>query len=227
MSFSDDDDILALGLTTLAAAIARGEISSEAAVGAALRRAEALQPILNAFISIETEDALERARQADKARAAGRELGVLHGVPLAHKDMFWRAGKIMTGGSPILADFKPESSSTLMERLDVAGAVTIGTLNMCEFAASPTGRNPHVGDARNPHDPARVTGGSSSGSGVAVAAGIVPAALGSDTGGSIRIPAAVCGTVGLKPTYGRVSNHGSVPRAYSSGLCRPAVAPCC
>ncbi len=223
MSAHEDAAILNLGLGDLAGAIRNGDIRSEAAVGAALRRAEALQPKLNAFLSMEADEALEQARSADKARAAGGAMGPLHGVPLAHKDMFWRAGKVMTGGSPILADFRPDATSTLMERLEGAGAITIGTLNMCEFAASPTGRNPHVGDACNPHDPTRVTGGSSSGSATAVAAGIVPAALGSDTGGSVRIPAAVCGTVGLKPTYGRVSNHGSIPRAYSLDCVGPLV----
>ncbi|MEZ5909392.1 MAG: amidase [Hyphomicrobiaceae bacterium] len=211
-------EIAGLGVVDLAAAIAKGEVTSEAAVGAAIASAEAWQPHINAFISLDKAEALEKAQAADKARRKGTirgPLGPLHGVPLAHKDMFWRAGKIMTGGSPILKDFRTTATATPIARLEAAGSITIGALNMCEFAASPTGRNPHVGDCGNPHDPARVTGGSSSGSGATVAAGIVPAALGSDTGGSIRIPAAICGVVGIKPTWSRVSNQGSIPRAFS------------
>ena len=206
---------LDLSAAALARAIAKGEITAEAAAKASLARIKALDKTLNSFIAVEEKDALETARGVDKARAKGQKLGPLAGLPLAHKDMFWRKGKVMTGGSVILEDFRPTETSTLMERLDAAGAVTVGTLNLSEWAASPTGTNLRYGTARNAWDPARIPGGSSSGSGVAVAARLVSGALGSDTGGSIRIPAALNGIVGLKPTQGRVTLHGVLPRATS------------
>lgn len=198
-----------------AAALAAGTVSSAALTQAALDRATAAQPVINAFISIEAEAALAEAAASDARRAAGRALGPLDGVPMAHKDMFDRAGKIATGGSPILAERRATADSAVVERLAGAGAVWLGGLNMAEFAASPTGINVHYGAARNPHHTDYITGGSSSGSGAAVAAGIVAAALGSDTGGSIRLPASICGVTGLKPTYGRVSRFGVMPRAPS------------
>lgn len=211
--------LLRMGVGQLASRIAKGEVTAETVMQAHLQRIAACQPILNAFIRIERDEALEKARAADKAadkaRAKGGKLGPLHGVPMAHKDMLWRKGRVMTGASPILKTWRAKEDSTLITRLETAGALTIGTLNMSEFASSPTGRNPHSGDCRNAHDPERVAGGSSSGSAAAVAARMLPCALGSDTGGSIRIPAALNGVVGLKPTQGRVSNHGSIPRAWS------------
>ena len=204
------------GVGQLAGRIAKGEVTAEAVMQAHLHRIAACQPILNAFIRIEQRRGVgEGPRAADKVRAKGGKLGPLHGVPMAHKDMLWRKGRVMTGASPILKTWRAKEDSTLISRLEAAGALTIGTLNMSEFASSPTGRNPHFGDCRNAHDPERVAGGSSSGSAAAVAARMLPCALGSDTGGSIRIPAALNGVVGLKPTQGRVSNHGSIPRAWS------------
>ena len=203
------------GLAAQAAALASGAATSTALTRSALDRAATAQPEINAFIAIEAETALAEAAASDRRRAAGRPLGPLDGVPLAHKDMFDRAGKVPTGGSPILAERRAARDSSVAERLAAAGAVWLGALNMSEFAASPTGINVHYGTVRNPRNPDHISGGSSSGSGAAVAAGIVAAALGSDTGGSIRLPAAMCGVTGLKPSYGRVSRFGVMPRAPS------------
>ncbi|WP_255467913.1 amidase [Reyranella sp. CPCC 100927] len=202
-------------LVAIAAAITDGQVSSVAITEACLARIEAWQPHLNAFIRIDRAAALATAHERDRERAAGRLRGPLHGVPLAHKDMFYRRGRISTGGSAIRRDWIADRTATVIERLDAAGAIDLGTLNMAEFAAGPTGHNIHFGDCCNPWDPARVTGGSSSGSGASVAARLVFGALGSDTGGSIRMPAAICGVVGMKPTYGRVSRFGALPRSWS------------
>jgi aspartyl-tRNA(Asn)/glutamyl-tRNA(Gln) amidotransferase subunit A len=208
-------DWTSLDLTAIAAAIVDGRVSSVAVTEACLARIEDWQPRLNAFIRLDREQALATAHERDRERNAGRLRGQLHGVPLAHKDMFFRQGRISTGGSAILRDRIADRTATVLARLDAAGAVDLGTLNMAEFAAGPTGHNIHFGECCNPWDPARVTGGSSSGSGASVAARLVFGALGSDTGGSIRMPAAICGVVGMKPTYGRVSRHGAVPRSWS------------
>src|SRR6059036_1416444 len=148
---------------------------------------------------------------------AGKAVGPFHGVPWAPKDLYSTKGIRTTGGSKILAESVPSKDATVVSRLSQAGAVVLGKLNMHEFAYGPEGLNAHYGDARNPWDSSvhRVTGGSSSGSGAAVAAGLVPGSLGSDTGGSIRIPASLCGITGLKPTYGRVSRAGVLPLAWS------------
>lgn len=202
-------------LTAVAAAIADGRVSSVEVTDACLARIDAWQPVLNAFIRLDRDSALATARERDRERAAGRLRGPLHGVPLAHKDMFYRHGKVSTGGSAIRRDWIADRTATAMARLDASGAIDLGTLNMAEFAAGPTGHNVHFGDCRNPWDPARVTGGSSSGSAASVAARLAFGALGSDTGGSIRMPASICGVVGMKATYGRVSRYGALPRAWS------------
>lgn len=204
-----------LGVAETAAAIRAGSLSAETAVTAALGRIAAWQPVVNAFVRVEADAALARARELDRRAAAGDWAGPLHGVPLAHKDMFARAGGDMSGGSAILPGHPQPAPAPAVTRLEAAGAVTLGWLNMSEFAAGPTGHNVHFGHNRNPWDPSRVTGGSSAGSGAAVAARMIAGALGSDTGGSIRLPAAMNGLVGLKPTYGRVSRAGSMPRAWS------------
>ena len=208
-------ELAGLTLTEAAEAIAAGRVSSVEMTEACLARIDRLQPVLNCFISIEAEAAIAAARQADAARARGDPIGPLHGVPLAHKDMFYRAGKVTTGGTKIRRDFVADRTATVQARLARAGALYLGGLNMSEFAVGPTGHNVHYGPCRNPWDVDRVPGGSSSGSGAAVAARLVYGALGSDTGGSVRIPAALCGLVGLKPSQTRVSRFGGMPLSFS------------
>jgi aspartyl-tRNA(Asn)/glutamyl-tRNA(Gln) amidotransferase subunit A len=204
-----------LGLVETADGIASGAFSSEEVTRACIERIEAAQSHLNCFIRFEPDEALETAKAADRARARGMNLGPLHGVPLAHKDMFYRAGKPSTGGNAIQRDFMPGYTATVMQRLAAAGALCLGGLNMSEFASGPVGQNLHFGDCRNPWNTAHAPGGSSSGSGSAVAARLVHGALGSDTGGSVRIPAALCGLVGMKGTQGRVSRYGGMPLSFS------------
>ncbi|MBM3341238.1 MAG: amidase [Betaproteobacteria bacterium] len=209
------DDLVNLSLTEIAQAIRRKKISSLEVTRACLARARAVQPQINCFIAIAEAAALRAARAADRAVKRSAKLGPLHGVPLAHKDMYYRAGHVCTAGSKILRDYRPNTTATVVERMAAAGAIWLGNLNMSEFAANPTGHNEHWGDCRNPWNPAHITGGSSSGSGAAVAARACFGALGSDTGGSIRLPAAANGVVGLKPTYGRVSRYALLPRVWS------------
>ena len=208
-------DVTALTLRQAAAAIAERRVRAEALVEASLDRIERLQPTLNCFIRIAAEAARAKARAADMSVNAGHALGPLHGVPLAHKDMFYRAGEVCTCGSKIRAGFVPDHTASVLARLDAAGAIELGRLNMAEFALGPTGHNDHFGRCRNPWNPDHISGGSSSGSGAAVAAGLVFGALGSDTGGSVRLPAAMCGVVGIKPTQGRVSRYGAMPLSHS------------
>ena len=208
-------ELLNMSLCEVAQAIRRKRVSSLEVTRACLARAKSVQPTVNCFIAIEEAEALRAARAADRAVKRGAKLGSLHGVPLAHKDMFYRAGRVSTGGSKILRDYRPTVTATVVKRLAVAGAIWLGNLNMAEFAANPTGHNEHWGDCCNPWNIAHITGGSSSGSGAAVAARTCSGSLGSDTGGSIRLPAAANGVVGLKPTYGRVSRHAILPRVWS------------
>ncbi len=209
------DDILELSLTEVAAVIRKRKLSSVEATRACLERARRVQPRINCFIAIEGDEALKSARAADRALRRGDRLGLLHGVPLAHKDLFYRKGRVCTGGAEILRHYRPTVTATVVERLHAAGAIWLGRLNMSDFVGNPTGHNEHFGDCRNPWNPQHVSGGSSSGSGAAVAARACYGALGSDTGGSIRHPAAFNGVVGLKPTQGRVSRFGALPRSWS------------
>ncbi|MCC7426544.1 MAG: amidase [Alphaproteobacteria bacterium] len=204
-----------LELWQVAEAIQAGAISARAVVEACLERVRAHDGKLNAFRRLEAEAALAAADTADADLKRGRLRGALHGVPLAHKDMFYRAGRVASCGSKIRADFVPAVTSTALARLDAAGALNLGSLNMAEFAFNPTGHNIHHGPVGNPWNPAHITGGSSSGSGAAVAARFCYGALGSDTGGSIRLPAAICGVTGIKPTWGRVSRAGAMPLSWS------------
>ena len=201
----------AMTLTEAADAVARGETSSVELTKAAIERAKKLGPALNCMAALDAEEALAAAEKLDKGKKTGR----LHGVPLAHKDLFYRKGKVVACGSKIRRDFVADKTATVLQRLEAEGAVTIGALHMAEFAFSPTGYNEHYGHARNPWNPAHVPGGSSSGSGAAVAARIVFGSLGTDTGGSLRHPAAMCGLTGLKPTLTRVSRAGVMPLSHS------------
>jgi AtzE family amidohydrolase len=195
----------------IAGAVAEGQ-SALAVTDAALARIEQLNGPLNCFTSVVAERARKRARVIDQARSEGRPLGSLAGVPFAVKNLFDVAGLPTLAGSKINRDRKPAArDATLIERLEAAGAVLVGALNMGEYAYDFTGENIHDGPSRNPHDLSRMTGGSSGGSGGAVAGGLVPLALGSDTNGSIRVPASFCGIFGLKPTYGRLSRARTFP----------------
>ncbi len=207
--------ILDLGLCDLADAIADGSLTSEAATEAALAGLETVGRELNAVVRLHADRARQQARDVDRQRMSGKTGGPLAGVPLAHKDLFFRDGDLCEAGSKILAGHRASDTSAVLERLDAAGALDIGALHLAEFALSPTGFNGHLGHARNPWSLDHCPGGSSSGSAAVVAARLVPAALGSDTGGSIRHPAAMCGVTGLKPTHGLVPLHGTVPLAPS------------
>ncbi len=198
-------------ITELAPLLKQGRVSPVEVTRAALERIAAENPRLNAFLTVLEESALREARRAEEEIRRGRYRGPLHGVPLSVKDLFSTRGVRTTAGSRILADFVPRADAKAVRRLRAAGAVLLGKTALHEFAYGITNNNPHYGPTRNPHDPSRIPGGSSGGSAVAVAAGMGFASLGTDTGGSIRIPAALCGVVGLKPSFGRVSLHGVVP----------------
>jgi aspartyl-tRNA(Asn)/glutamyl-tRNA(Gln) amidotransferase subunit A len=180
-----------------------------------LARIETFNPQLNAYLTVTAEQALGDARRAEREILRGRWRGLLHGVPISLKDNIYTLGVRTTAGSKILRDFIPQRDATVVRRLRAAGAIVLGKTNLHEFAYGVTTNNPHFGPTRNPWDPARIPGGSSGGSAAAVAAGLCIASVGSDTGGSIRIPAAMCGIVGFKPTFGLVSCHGVVPLAAS------------
>jgi aspartyl-tRNA(Asn)/glutamyl-tRNA(Gln) amidotransferase subunit A len=205
---------MTLGLVAMAGAIARGEISAQAAVAAALGRIEVVDGQLGAFLSVDRQAALTMAKERDRERAAGKLRGKLHGVPFAYKDIFRRAGYRATAGTIPPDDLSHETATILAKLID-AGAVPVGALNMDELAAGGTGINEHYRRCANPYALEHIAGGSSSGSAASVAAGLVPASLGSDAGGSIRLPAAFCGVVGLKPSYGRISRHATLARSWS------------
>ncbi|MCW5744649.1 MAG: AtzE family amidohydrolase [Alphaproteobacteria bacterium] len=195
---------------TVAAAVSGGKVSALGVVDAALSRISTLDKTYNAFTSVVADRARARAAAVDASVAAGKPVGPLAGVPFAVKNLFDIEGLSTLAGSRINADHPPAvRDATLIRRLEAAGAILVGGLNMGEYAYDFTGRNAHVGPSRNPRDPAHMTGGSSGGSGGSVAGGLVPLSLGSDTNGSIRVPSSLCGIFGLKPTYGRLSRAGS------------------
>jgi len=198
-------------ISELAPKVAAGKITSEKITENCLATIAELNPKLNAFIMVTAEQALARARQADKEIAAGKCLGPLHGIPISLKDLIDLEGTPTTAGSLLRKNHIAASDAVVTRRLRDAGAVFVGKTNLHEFAFGTTSEDSGFGPARNPHDPTRSPGGSSGGSGIAVATGMSLASIGTDTGGSIRIPAAACGVVGLKPEWGRVSAHGVVP----------------
>jgi aspartyl-tRNA(Asn)/glutamyl-tRNA(Gln) amidotransferase subunit A len=208
-------DTLRMTIEAAAEAIRAREISPVSLLESCLARIETLEPRLNAFITVTADLAREQAREAEREIQAGRYKGPLHGIPVAVKDLFATKGIRTTAGSRILADWLPTEDATVVRRLREAGAVLLGKLGLHEFAYGISSVNPHFGDVRNPWDTTKIPGGSSGGSAVAVVASEAYAALGSDTGGSIRIPAALCGCVGLKPTFGRASLFGAIPLSWS------------
>lgn len=202
-------------IRNLSSLISSGEISSVDMIEAKLERIKKLNSNLNAFITILEESAIKDAKHADSMIKEGKYIGPLHGIPISVKDLIYVQGVRSTSGSKILSDFIPQYDSTVVRKLREAGAIIIGTNNTHEFACGITNINPHYGSSKNPWDPSRMSGGSSGGSAVAVSAGMVPASIGTDTSGSIRVPSSLCGIFGLKPTYGRVSKYGVMQLAPS------------
>lgn len=198
-----------------AALLQNGELSPLVLVEALLARIERLNPLINAFITLTAERARQDAHRAEDELAQGKRRGPLHGIPLALKDLYETAGIRTTCGSRFFDGYLPAQNAVVVDRLEQAGTVLLGKLNMHEIALGVTNVNPFFGPCRNPWNLERISGGSSGGSGAALAAGLCQAALGSDTGGSIRIPASLCGVVGLKPTRGRVSLRGLVPLSWN------------
>src|SRR5919109_4446522 len=208
-------DLTMLTIAEASRRMLRKELSPVELTQAALERISALNPRLNAFITVLQDGASAAAKTAEREMMSGQKRGPLHGIPVALKDLCATKGVRTTAGSKILRDDVPTDDATVTLRLAVAGTVLLGKLHMNEFAYGPDGDNGHYGRVHNPWNLERLTGGSSSGSGAALAASLCLGALGTDTGGSIRIPAALCGIAGLKPTYGRVSRYGITPLSWS------------
>ncbi|HEY7653866.1 MAG TPA: amidase [Methylomirabilota bacterium] len=221
-------DLVWASMGELARLVASKAVSPLEVVRAHLDRIAALDGTIKSYITVMGDSARAAAQAAEAAVMARESLGPLHGVPVGLKDLYCTKGVKTTGGSRILGGWVPTEDATVVTRLVAAGGIMLGKLNMHEFAYGPEGLNVHYGTPWNPWDPAthRICGGSSSGSGAAVAAGLCPGALGSDTGGSIRIPSSLCGLTGIKPTYGRVSRAGVLPLAWSldhvGPMCRSA-----
>jgi aspartyl-tRNA(Asn)/glutamyl-tRNA(Gln) amidotransferase subunit A len=209
-----DDELTFASIRSIVRKLERRDLSSVELVEAQIERAQEREA-LNAFITLCAESALDEARAADEARRRGDVRGPLHGVPVTVKDLVSSKGIRTTSGSKIFADFVPNEDAAVLARLRAAGAILLGKTNLHELAYGISNVNPFYGPARNPWAPDRISGGSSGGSAVALASGVGYGSVGTDTGGSIRIPSALCGTVGLKPTYGRVSAHGVTPLSWS------------
>ncbi|MGE8941391.1 amidase [Leptospira interrogans] len=208
-------DLKSLSAIDLAEAIRSKKVSSVEATRSAIDRLKTVHETCNAAVSFDTDDAIAAAETADAVVAKGGATPPLHGVPLAHKDMFDRAGKIPSWGARIRLDKPCTQDNPLIASLKAAGSIQIAALHLTEFAFGPTGHNYVLGHAKNPYDATRITGGSSSGSAISVATGVVPAALGSDTAGSLRLPAAACNVSSIKPTWTRVSRAGAMPLSFS------------
>ena len=210
-----NEDLTQLSVANLAPLIQSGGISPVEVAKAFISRIDALEPRLNAFITRMDDAALREAREAEKEILRGRYIGPFHGIPFGLKDLFWTNNTRTTSGSLIDSEFIPKEDSAVASRMKAAGAYCIGKLHMTEFAFDGTSLNCHYGPAHNPWDISRMAGGSSSGPGVAVASGQTPIAIGTDTGGSVRVPSALCGITGLKPTFGLISRYGSTPLSWS------------
>ena len=217
----DPSEICFLSIDEASHLIATKRISPVEVIDAHLARIEETDERLNSFITVLGEKALTEAKSAEREIQSGNRIGPLHGIPIGLKDLYNTKGIPTTAGSKILHDFVPETDAAVTQRFKQAGAIIIGKLQMHEFALGATSVNPHDGPAHNPWDLERMTGGSSGGPGSAVAAGQCMAAMGSDTGGSIRIPASLCGIVGLKPNFGRVSRYGVYPLCWSLDTAGP------
>jgi aspartyl-tRNA(Asn)/glutamyl-tRNA(Gln) amidotransferase subunit A len=215
MALHSEPNLDFLSIEQTAKLLRKREISPLDLVDVLLARIEHLNPALNAFITILADRARRQARAARREIQRGNWRGPLHGIPISLKDNIWTRGIRTTAGSKILADFVPRVDAEVASRLTDAGAILLGKTNLHEFAYGVTNQNPHFGSTRNPWAPDRISGGSSGGSAAAIAAGLCFASVGTDTGGSIRIPSALCGTVGLKPTFGLVSLEGIVALAES------------
>jgi aspartyl-tRNA(Asn)/glutamyl-tRNA(Gln) amidotransferase subunit A len=211
----DANELCYLSAGQLGRLIQKKEVSPVEVIEGHIKRAESLEPRLNSFIAFLPEKAREEARRAEKEILAGRSRGPLHGIPLGLKDLYYVRGIPNTAGIKIFKDFIPDFDSTVTARLREAGTILLGKLNMHPLAYGPTGENPEYGHMHNPWNTECITGGSSGGSGSAAASGQCTLTMGSDTGGSIRIPSALCGLAGLKPTYGRVSRYGLTTLAWS------------
>jgi aspartyl-tRNA(Asn)/glutamyl-tRNA(Gln) amidotransferase subunit A len=211
----NEPEKLPRSLAALAAALRERRLSPVEVVNALLKRIESEDAKLNAFVTVLPERALEEAARAEEEILAGEYRGPLHGIPIGIKDLIYTKGIRTTMGSAFFEDYVPDHSATVVSKLEEAGAILIGKTNTHEFAYGPTGDRSRFGPTRNPRDLSRIPGGSSGGSGAAVAAELCYAALGSDTAASIRVPAALCGVVGMKPTFGRVSKSGAFPLAWT------------
>ncbi len=214
-SSPDETSLAWMKLENLAPLVARGDVSPVDLVGLAARRIERLNPRLNAFLALSLESARRQALGAERELRSGKRRGPLHGIPISLKDNIWTRGIPTTAGSRLLERFVPDEDATVARRLRRAGAIVIGKTNLHEFAYGVTSENPHYGAVRNPWDTRHMTGGSSGGSAASLAAGIAWGSIGSDTGGSVRIPPSLCGVVGSKPTFGRVSCYGVLPLSVS------------
>jgi aspartyl-tRNA(Asn)/glutamyl-tRNA(Gln) amidotransferase subunit A len=209
------NDLTALSIAEAGALIVRRQVSPVELTDAYLAQLERQNPLLNAYVTVTGDAAREEARAAEREIGSGTYRGPLHGIPIALKDLYDTKGVRTAAGSKILWDRVPDEDSAVTMLLRAAGAISLGKTNTHEFAYGVTTNNPHFGATRNPWNPDCIPGGSSGGSGAAVAAGMAAMAMGSDTGGSIRIPAALCGTVGLKATHGRVSTAGVIPLSWT------------
>lgn len=207
--------LMLMSVRELAPLLRDREVSPVELVRDCLRRIEETEPVLNAYITVVAAEAMQAASRAEREIGLGDYRGPLHGIPYSAKDLYCTAGIRTTAGSAILADHTPAGNAAAIDRMQAAGAVLVGKNNLHEFAYGTTSENDRFGPCRNPWDPRMVTGGSSGGSAASVAAGSSLFSLGTDTGGSIRIPASFCGVTGIKPTYGRVSKRGIIPLSWS------------